>query len=721
MKKFISGLLMLAMLFSATYTGGAANENDAESNSESESNSPKAENAAGTLTLENSQAVFTYEKENNTFLLEDKISGKKWHSNLTDENYSGVKDNDYLNTNRKQLFSFTYCDAENNVTACSSTEEVCNINASLKGDAIVLDVVSNEAGIAFGIVFTLKDQTLKATVPAASVREKSSRLCTVELLTFFGASDRKTDGYIFFPDGSGAIFDFQNKSNVMRYPYKAQVYSNYFTELDDYIKQGVTGAKWVMLPVFGVKQGDAALTGIITNGDADSTVCFYPDGFLYSASRVCPIFNYRYSYSLETTSNDNIILFEKNRSDSDFSVEYTMLSGESANYSGMAANYREYLLNNGLLNTSEYSPTVNLDLLMSVKKPVLFWETSVAMSQFSYGTHIAKTLDSLGVKDVSLTLLGWQSGGYNIYPSHFPVSSKAGGKNELKKMISESGKYGQTVNLLDDFMQADQKRGGYSKRKDVASSVKNEAYTDMNKKQFLLDFRHQQETFEKKFVKKALNLNVSSVAFDNIGRLIYANGSKKNELRRDGAVRTVQSMLETASSSFSKVTVSGGNAYVLKNADFLRDIPQSSSNNTVFDRSVPFFQIVVHGYIPYAPEIPGNFSDNYENTVLKWIEYGFVPHYSMSQKDAGELKNSYNKGIFVSKFSDWQNTVSESVKEIGAIAEKTRSPIRSHTVLPDSLTETIYENGAKIIVNYTDSALPYEGAEVAPRSYLLIE
>lgn len=72
------------------------------------------------------------------------------------------------------------------------------------------------------------------------------------------------------------------------------MYSNVFTSLEEYIGDAESGQKWPMLPVFGVKQGDNAFAGIVTQGQADTTLCFAPSGLVFDASRVYPIFNYRY-------------------------------------------------------------------------------------------------------------------------------------------------------------------------------------------------------------------------------------------------------------------------------------------------------------------------------------------------------------------------------------------------------------------------------------------
>ena len=66
--------------------------------------------------------------------------------------------------------------------------------------------------------------------------------------------------------------------------------------------------------------------------------------------------------------------------------------------------------------------------------------------------------------------------------------------------------------------------------------------------------------------------------------------------------RQLQSYVEglaLAREQLGKIAVTGGSSYVLPYASRLSDIPDKDSRYFVNDESVPFFQMVVHGYIDY--------------------------------------------------------------------------------------------------------------------------
>lgn len=664
-------------------------------------------------------ASFQFDSARQTFLLTDNRSGKVWNNGLTDEYYGQEVINKLLVNAKSQLFTITYKDAGGSVTAVRNTDEEAAVTVHPSSDGATVACEIPDAKISLSVVFAEKDGTLNVTVPEKSITEAGDcSLISLELLPYFGASVDTEKGYIFYPDGCGALYDFKKGGAVEKVPFKSNIYGNYFTSLKEYKEGASTGVKWPMLPVFGVKQGDSAFVGIVTKGQADTALCFAPSGYIFNASRVYPIFNYRYGTSLTSVNDEEVVVFEKDRYHGDFQVQYTFLDGEDANVSGMACTYRKYLLSNGMLKNSQYTPSVSLDLLLTVKKPLLLWEQTVAASDFNSGVRMLDTLSDMDVRGVRLNLLGWQKSGYNLYPSHFPVSGDAGGEGGLQRLMNSAKKQNAQVALSDNFFEADSSRGGYSDRQDTAFNLINEIYTDTARTEYLLDARYAYSEFTDRWMSKAKSLDVTAVNLDNLGRLIYANGKKSSPLGRSAAAFTTGEMAKAASKGFPGFGAAGGNEYVLPYADFLYAIPESSSGNFAFDRDVPFFQMVVHGYIPYASEIPGNLSDNYDMTRLLWAEYGYVPYYSVSEKEASVLKDTYSDGVFVSKFSDWEkkiaDTSTEFTQKLGPLA---KVPIRSWEQLSKTLVKVTYENGRFVLVNRGSEVIHSDGITVDSMSF----
>jgi len=100
-------------------------------------------------------------------------------------------------------------------------------------------------------------------------------------LPYFGASDSNSDGYLFIPDGSGALI-YANNGKTTAQPYNRRVYGT------DYAMQptaefSTVELAQIHLPVFGIKDNDQAFLAVIENGDAiariEATVYGMRDSF----------------------------------------------------------------------------------------------------------------------------------------------------------------------------------------------------------------------------------------------------------------------------------------------------------------------------------------------------------------------------------------------------------------------------------------------------------
>ena len=90
-------------------------------------------------------------------------------------------------------------------------------------------------------------------------------LTSVALLRFFGAADSTEEGYIFVPDGSGALI-YLNNGKTNQTLYSEPVYGR-----DGALPTGERlpyEKKTNHLPVFGMKRGNQAFLAVIEEGEA---------------------------------------------------------------------------------------------------------------------------------------------------------------------------------------------------------------------------------------------------------------------------------------------------------------------------------------------------------------------------------------------------------------------------------------------------------------------
>ena len=105
------------------------------------------------------------------------------------------------------------------------------------------------------VIYRLDGPELVVTIPCDEiVHHESYRLTSISLLRFFGAADSTQSGYIFVPDGSGALINLNNGKTQMN-AWASSIYGS------DWALSAVTAVNTenVYLPVFGIKHEDKAM------------------------------------------------------------------------------------------------------------------------------------------------------------------------------------------------------------------------------------------------------------------------------------------------------------------------------------------------------------------------------------------------------------------------------------------------------------------------------
>ena len=176
-------------------------------------------------------------------------------------------------------------------------------------------------------------------------------IASINLLQYFGSASRTESGYMFVPDGSGAIINFNNGKTNISDAVKVQLYG---LDQGREREQRPFDNQNAYLPVFGIKKENSALFAIIESGDAGATITADIAGKstkVIDRNRCYPSFKLcEYEELTFSTTQKTSRIYQNQMSSFDISVSYTLLEGDKANYSGMAEYYRNYLLEKNVLS-----------------------------------------------------------------------------------------------------------------------------------------------------------------------------------------------------------------------------------------------------------------------------------------------------------------------------------------------------------------------------------
>lgn len=160
---------------------------------------------------------------------------------------------------------------------------------------------------------------------------------------------------------------------------------------------------------------------------------------------------------------------------------------------------------------------------------------------------------------------------------------------------------------------------------------------------------------------------------------------------------------------------------MLKNASVLYDLPESNSGNSAMTCAIPFYQMIVHGSVPYCGTVPGNMASDYQTEKLKWIEYGSEPYFVLTYESSDLMKNTYVTDAYATDYEQWIEAAAECADEFsGKLAFTADSVMVSHEYLSDDLVRVKYDNGSSIIINYSSEEQTADGVDVPAEDYVVI-
>ena len=117
-----------------------------------------------------------------------------------------------------------------------------------------------------------------------------------------------------------------------------------------------------------------------------------------------------------------------------------------------------------------------------------------------------------------------------------------------------------------------------------------------------------------------------------------------------------------------------------------------------------------------------NLMADYDNAVLKCIEAGITPTFTLSKNYDNSLAQTKHSAIPVSKFDGLKERIVQTVNETSIVTQKVKGAgIKNHTVAENGLRITEFQNGVKIAVNYTAEDLNLGDNYVPAGKYIVLE
>lgn len=584
------------------------------------------------------------------------------------------------------------------------------------------------------IIYELDGRDVKVTVETEKINyEEGYKLTKINVLSSFGASLPKDEGYIFLPEGSGIIINNDEKvygMDTISVNYYGADFAKKYNNISEIDRYG-------SFPVYGIKSNNSSIFAITENGDAMGGVTARMSNSYSPYNIAGPYFNY---LTYDNFDKETIAyVFSHKKPTTPYQIRYHFLYGEGATYTGMAKYFQRYLEKNKVLTKGNVSEELKLDIdiIGSIRKKVRVVgvpiEKEVGVTTFEEADKIINFIKNAGVKNLEVNYSGAVNGGLDYKsPNKLIFQKELGGKSGytllLDKLNSMGGMY---LNI--DFTKIYRAGNGIganlASQNDISKAL-NRNYAEIS--EYSPESKEEIDKRTLYFInplryESIVNSFIKNYSFDNkkiylstSGTHLSANYDKDSELTRQESKILTENAFHTLKDSGFSMKFDSGNLYALRFAQSLTNIETVGGNSRLESYSIPFVGMVLKGYMEYTCK-PLNQDKDYKKALLKAIESGAGLSYKIMAAGPLAITNTNYTDLYSISFENWSDKIVETYERVNKdLKGLNNQTIKEHVRLQDNVFQTTYENGKKVIVNYNNQDVYIENVKVGALDYTVI-
>lgn len=665
-------------------------------------------------------------------IVRNKTTGALMESTLSDANDDGVNNKTWSGYMRSGVvlsaIKGTTDTYQVDLVTCKNT---INITYQEDGFSAVIYFPEYEFGLTVNV--TLDGNALVVNVPDESIIENGvdTFIGTISLYPFMGYTYLDSqDGYMLIPDGNGALIYLDNKDKKYSSGFSQMIYgtdygiSNIASPSllrEDY--DTVIDVKKVLAPIYGMVhlEDKFGYLAIVEEGEKRASIEAHPNGVMVDYNRCFAKFIERtvYVQPLNKTNADTMNKVEVDRTHTDLQVRYLFVADEEANYSGLANQYRDYLLEQNLVTVQDTNYKTRVDFLGTDREEWLITTKAVTMTTTEQVKTIYQELKDGGVESLLTVYKGWQSGGlYNVPITKYKADRHIGGTGSLTKLIKDSAQDGYDLYLYSDGLRVNPSETStlYQVVKKINKRTLTESVYSKVYQTFMYIMPNKANNNLKKLIQSYTKDGVSNMALSGISNTLFSYSYKGNYYSRydcaDSYLNTVSTLNDAANLILEQPF-----AYLWNDTKAFLDMPLGSSKYMYVDEEIPFLSMVLKGILPMYSDYV-NFEANKAEFMLQMIEAGVYPSFYLTYEDSSELIYTNSSDLYSTKYDTYKDLIVEYDQIFSELSGLTKdSYIIAHEKPQNLTTKVTYDNGVVIYINYNKTPVTIDGVLVDGMSY----
>ncbi len=586
------------------------------------------------------------------------------------------------------------------------------------------------------VYYTLEEDGLVVDIPMEEiVYYDTYPITNLTPLPFFGAAGKDETGFMFVPDGSGGIINFNN-GKINQAAYYNQLYGADLAITRD----AIVDESEVSYPLIGMAKNDGSYLCAIEEGSSYAVVEGDVSGRFNSYNSVKFTYTMLHGENMDISGKSDVTVrtYEKGLPKEHLKQRYLFLDSDS--YVDMATAYREYLMRtypDTLGDKSDENVSVVVDFIGGVdsKDHVLGVPVTkdLPLTKFEDAEAIMADLVANGIDNMSVKYSGWSNGGiHSSTMQKVKPGKKLGGKKDLKAFVESAKNAGVDV-FMDANYQLVYKNGlfdKYSVNRDTCKYVSREIVEIPYYSPIF--FSEMEEEYTYYLARPAVamksvdsvynyikNVGVDNISFGDISSELSGDYNYKKHVSREGMMNMITDKYKEMSGNGAKVMAASDYFYNIPYADIVTNMVLSNKSFNIIDETIPFYQIALHGIVNYTAESL-NLSQNAEETLLKSAELGANLYYTLTEESSQILQDTKYTEYFATEYDLWKDTIVENytrfANDFNGIGDEY---ITAHEKLADNVYATEYSDGTKVLVNYNFTSFNYNGTDIPARDYVV--
>lgn len=694
----------------------------------------------------NDRFILAYDEATTFVSLTDKQTGEVWYSNPpialgTDPYTEGI-----ANTGIRSVLHLRYTNES------MQKKETNSYSASVMKDAAPVTLVENglrvdynfkDVKITIPVQYVLTEDGMTASILYNEIDATDSKntVNNMDFLTYFGAAGEKDEGYLVIPDGSGAIVEFNNQKNADGIRYAKEFYG---TDMAQVIETDIVTSRseTITLPVFGMVKNGKGMLAEVTSGAEAATL-----NAATSGNRLVGAYNvlyttatYRINYEIplmgQVSSDTSIALYNATDpvADETYTVQYHFSAGENDTYMTLAEMYRGILLNRGWLSQDTITNELYVDFYGAVSKKKSFvgivYNARQTLTSFGQAQEILGDLKAGGVTEISANYLNFSDDFFNrdIEVALEP-SGSLGGTKALDALMTYAADNSLTVGVSADFMTLPSNGHGFSTTKDTAdviniAPIKVHPFSlhgntmDLTKKPYYLLRGERYADGTAQLTEAMAETGYTALYFDAEAVQLYSDLAPEG-LQRGALVDVQTAEFGKLVEAGASITMSNPNAYLFAYAADIVDVPVCSSKELIFDGDIPFLQAVLRGVKNIGGESM-NITDVSDESFLRHVEFGTNMKYALINAESEALLNTDHTFLYSATYKNFAEQIKARYTAYATYSEAVGDAKMIDHSREDNVAVVTYDNGVKVIVNYTNEAVTVDGATVEAMSFAIV-